>query len=88
VVNRDYAGQRIGADLLDWAAMEAATEYGAARTRIDVWTTNAALHAYYERIGFLPVRIVRENGWDCPAGALFQRPIEGSGYRRPDAADG
>jgi ribosomal protein S18 acetylase RimI-like enzyme len=73
VVNRDYAGLGIGASLLDWAAARAAREDGAEWIRLDVWNTNKALHAYYERLGFTYVRQADYD--DCPSTTLFQRPI-------------
>jgi ribosomal protein S18 acetylase RimI-like enzyme len=74
IVNRGYAGRGIGAGLLDWVAERAAREYGAEELRIDVWTSNAALHDYYRGIGFSFVRIA-ENCADYPSRALFRRPI-------------
>jgi len=73
VVCRKYAGRRIGARLLDWAATRAAQEFGALWVRVDVWNTNKALHAYYERLGFRYVR--RADYEDCPATTLFERAI-------------
>jgi GNAT superfamily N-acetyltransferase len=87
VVNRDYAGRGIGADLLTWAGERAAAEYAARVTRIDVGTTNAALHRYYERIGFRFVRIA-DSGWDCPSLALFERPVPAARGARGRDADG
>jgi GNAT superfamily N-acetyltransferase len=52
VVRRSYAGQGLGAALLDWAADLAKREHKARLIRIDVWTTNVQLHAYYEKQGF------------------------------------
>jgi ribosomal protein S18 acetylase RimI-like enzyme len=75
VVNRAYAGRGIGEWLLAWAAQRAARKYRAELTRIDVWTSNTALHAYYRRLGFEFVRRAKDEGY--PAGALFQRPIVG-----------
>jgi ribosomal protein S18 acetylase RimI-like enzyme len=78
VVSRAYAGKRIGAYLLDWAANRGAAYYGAREIRIDVWTTNKALHAYYEAIGFTFVRMAdkyADDNWGCPSLALFRRPI-------------
>jgi ribosomal protein S18 acetylase RimI-like enzyme len=78
VVRRTYAGGRIGTKLLDWAAALAAVENRASEVRIDVWTTNTALHRYYEGIGFTRVRTAdpdADGNWDCPSLALFRRPI-------------
>ncbi|GAB3980284.1 hypothetical protein GCM10029978_077930 [Actinoallomurus acanthiterrae] len=69
-VRRDHAGQRLGAELLNWAGTRAAL-LGARWVRVDVWTTNRALHAYYLRQGFVHVRT--KDLADYPSGALFQR---------------
>jgi GNAT superfamily N-acetyltransferase len=69
-VRRSHAGSGLGGTLLDWAGDRAATE-GARWLRLDAWTTNKALHAYYEREGFKHVRTVVRP--DYPSGALFQR---------------
>ena len=70
-VDRTYAGQGLGAELLDWAGTRAADE-GADWLRVDVWTTNGRLQHYYLRQGFTYVRtvVLPHN----PSGALFQRP--------------
>ncbi|MEU8228224.1 GNAT family N-acetyltransferase [Actinoplanes sp. NPDC048967] len=73
-INRDYAGQGIGARLIDWASGKAAAEYGAQVSRIDVWSTNFKLHDYYRGIGFRFLRRV-DDSLDYPSGALFERPI-------------
>lgn len=73
VVSRDprYAGQGLGGQLLDWAGLRAAREYGARWVRVDVWTTHPRLHAYYRDQGFefcdySPVP-------HYPSAALFQK---------------
>ena len=80
IVGRRYAHLGIGAALLDWAAETAKREHGATRICVDVWTTNRALHAYYQRQGFDrcpppdpgdPI--------DYPSQALFERQIEQAG---------
>jgi ribosomal protein S18 acetylase RimI-like enzyme len=86
IVSREYAGRRVGATFIDWAASRAAAEYGARLTRIDVWTSNNALHDYYRRIGFAFLRFV-ENYDDYPSRALFHRPIETPGRSGRDSAD-
>jgi GNAT superfamily N-acetyltransferase len=73
VVNRRYAGLGLGAALLNWAGDRAVDAYGAKSIRIDVWTTNKALHRYYERQGFTFVRKCDDLSY--PSGALFQRDI-------------
>jgi GNAT superfamily N-acetyltransferase len=80
IVRRRYAHLGIGAALLDWAAEAAKRDHGATRIRVDVWTTNRALHTYYEQLGFTRCpppdpgdRI------DYPSQALFERQIEQAG---------
>lgn len=80
VVARDYAGRGLGAALLDWAAHVAQRDHQAALIRIDVWTTNSELHAYYERQHF--VRLPdhgRASLPDYPSQALFEREADLSG---------
>jgi GNAT superfamily N-acetyltransferase len=85
IVSRRYAGHGLGAALLDWAAHVAKENYGATSIRVDVWTTNVQLHAYYEG-----QRFIRREGRDprelasYPSQALFERKVDqsGSGYKR------
>lgn len=85
VVARSYAGCGLGAALLDWAADVAKRDHGAALIRIDAWTTNLELHAYYEE-----QRFTRLRGRDpselagYPSQALFEREadIPGSNYTK------
>jgi GNAT superfamily N-acetyltransferase len=83
VVARSYAGYGLGAALLDWAAHVAKRDHGAGLIRIDVWTTNLELHAYYEEQRFtrLPGRDPRELA-GYPSQALFEREadVPGSNY--------
>lgn len=82
VINRKYGGQRVGAALLEWAAQQGRIRYGAKDIRIDVWTDNSDLHAYYRSLGFrapngkdeVEIRVHDKNKW--PSGAVFQRPVE------------
>jgi GNAT superfamily N-acetyltransferase len=74
VVSRRYAGQGLGAQLVDWAGLRAGREYGAQWVRIDVWTTNTALHKYYVRLGFNFCGFSRTLD-DYPSAALFQKPV-------------
>jgi GNAT superfamily N-acetyltransferase len=80
VVARDYAGSGLGAALLDWAACVAQRDHQAALIRIDVWTTNLELHAYYQGQRFvrLPDRDTASlPGY--PSQALFERAADLSG---------
>jgi GNAT superfamily N-acetyltransferase len=85
IVSRGYVGLGLGAALLDWAADVARTDHQANLIRIDVWTTNRALHAYYQRQSFTRCagRDPRELS-DYPSQALFERAVgqPGSDYRK------
>jgi GNAT superfamily N-acetyltransferase len=76
IVDRQTAGNDLGAALLDWAANLAA-ENGKRWLRLDAWRTNTKLHRYYERQGFSRTRIVSlpHRG----SGALFQREAKPTG---------
>ena len=84
IVRRRYAGRGLGAALLDWAADIARRDHEAALIRVDVWTTNLDLHAYYLRQRFTPCegRDPRELA-NYPAQAIFERKADrsGSAYR-------
>jgi ribosomal protein S18 acetylase RimI-like enzyme len=73
VVSRTHAGRGLGAGLIDWAGLRARDRYTARWVRIDVWTTNTALHAYYRQQGF-EFRGLSEEFDNYPAAALFQKP--------------
>jgi len=80
IVSRRYAGLRLGAALLDWAADMAGRDHHVALIRADVWTTNTRLHAYFERQRFrrLAGRDPRElTGY--PSRVLFEHKTEWSG---------
>ncbi len=72
VTAEGFSGLHIGSSLIDWAGKRGMREYSARSIRIDVWTTNEALHNYYEKQGFEPCGLAPES--DCPARARFQRP--------------
>jgi GNAT superfamily N-acetyltransferase len=78
IVSRRYARLGLGAALLDWAADVAKTDHGAALIRIDVRTTNAKLHAYYERQRFTRCPDPQGLG-DYPSQALFERSADEPG---------
>jgi GNAT superfamily N-acetyltransferase len=71
MVPRAYAGAGLGAEILDWAGGRA-YDGGLLWLRLDAWTTNEDLHAYYRRLGFAHVRTVtsRSSGW------CAQRPAQ------------
>lgn len=73
-VRREYSGIGLGGQLLDWAGMRAARDYGARWVRVDVWTTNKRLHAYYEKRGFAYLGLSPVDGY--PSAALFQKPVD------------
>jgi len=74
IVSRQHAGLGLGAALIHWAALLAMNQWQAKWIRVDVWTTNLALHRYYERQGFNHLRTLKfENRWDYPSAALFQK---------------
>ncbi|MFE5137863.1 GNAT family N-acetyltransferase [Streptomyces fagopyri] len=75
IVSRRASGRCLGARIIDWMSRLAALE-GRTWVRIDTWRTNAALHSFYEGLGFEHVRTEepahRRSGWlaQRPAGAL------------------
>jgi ribosomal protein S18 acetylase RimI-like enzyme len=76
IVSREQAGLGIGAALIDWAGALGRTRWQADWIRVDVWTTNFALHRYYKGQGFEHLRTLEfQNEWDYPSAALFQKPI-------------
>jgi GNAT superfamily N-acetyltransferase len=73
IVSRKRAGDGIGAALIDWAGYQAREEWEAKWIRIDVWTTNIALHNYYKEQQFIPVRVCDMED-NYPSAALFEKP--------------
>jgi GNAT superfamily N-acetyltransferase len=71
IVDLRFAGHHVGSALLAHAAALAQARH---RTwvRLDAWTANTDLHAYYRRAGF---RLVRVAGAESPgpSGAMFER---------------
>jgi GNAT superfamily N-acetyltransferase len=75
IVRRNRAGDRIGEALVDWAGARGVRYWRAQWIRIDVWTTNEALHNYYEKRGFQPYKVCElSQGEYYPSSALFQKP--------------
>jgi len=73
ITARNYAGRGLGADLIDWAGLHGRSRYGAKWIRVDVWSSNTALHDYYEKNGFERCGSCADP--DYPSGALFQKPV-------------
>jgi GNAT superfamily N-acetyltransferase len=73
ITSRKYAGQGLGAELIDWAGLRGGREYGAKWIRIDVWTTNTGLHDYYMNKGFRPCGTCADS--EYPSGALFEKRV-------------
>jgi GNAT superfamily N-acetyltransferase len=74
IVSRPHAGRGVGAALINWASLRGVEEWGAEWTRLDVWTTNLDLQAYYEAQKFVHVRTWQfDDPWEYPSAALFQR---------------
>jgi GNAT superfamily N-acetyltransferase len=73
ITARRYAYCGLGSQLIDWAGLRASLEYGARWIRIDVWTSNLALHDYYRKRGFEPCGFCQDP--EYPSGALFQKPV-------------
>lgn len=75
-VARTHSGQNLGGRLLDWAG-DRGHRAGAKWLRLDAWTTNSGLQAYYLRHGFQHVRTVHQgiavNGGPRVSGWLAQR---------------
>jgi len=75
IVSRELAGRGIGAALIDWAGVLGIELWQANWIRVDVWTTNVALHGYYRGQGFEYLRTLKfEDYWEYPSAALFQKP--------------
>lgn len=72
VVARGYAGLSLGASLLNWAGRTARLAHGANYIRISAWTTNLALHRYYEKQGFSLRGFHADDGY--PSTARFEKP--------------
>jgi GNAT superfamily N-acetyltransferase len=72
VVDRSASGKNVGERLIDWAE-NLAKASGKEWLRLDAWSTNAPLHAYYKEQGFSPVRVL--NLSHRGSGALFQRSV-------------
>jgi len=82
ITARKYAGTGLGTELINWAGLRGKRKNRAKWIRIDVWTSNLPLHAYYESIGFASCGTCSNliylpgspSGLVYPSGALFQKP--------------
>lgn len=74
VVGRSYAGQDLGGIMIDWAVQRELRERPVEWVRVDVWTTNEDLHAYYRRQGFTRCGTCPDGTY--PSGALFQKAAD------------
>jgi GNAT superfamily N-acetyltransferase len=73
IIDRQFAGWGLGAELIDWTGLRAHQENGAKWIRIDVWSSNKDLHDYYMKHGFEPCGSASDP--DYPSGMLFQKPV-------------
>lgn len=82
-VDRAYAGTGLGESLLDWAG-ERAFQQGAKWLRLDAWSTNLRLQAYYLQHGFTHVRTAEDpevvSGWAAQRPAALRSP-DGTTHR-------
>jgi hypothetical protein len=80
ITSRKYAGLELGSELIDWAGCYGELLYGAQWIRVDVWTSNVALHTYYTERGFRPCGSCADPGY--PSRALFQKPVPATARSR------
>lgn len=73
IVSREYAGRGLGTELINWAGLRGRRAYAAKWIRIDVWSSNLALHEYYRKRGFERCGSCPDP--DYPEGALFQKRV-------------
>jgi GNAT superfamily N-acetyltransferase len=73
IIDRQFAGWGLGAELIDWTGLHAHQEDGARWIRIDVWSSNKGLHEYYLKQGFQPCGSAPDAGY--PSGMLFQKLV-------------
>ena len=73
IIDRQFAGFGLGAQLIDWAGLHGRDTWEAEWIRIDVWSTNKGLHEYYMNTGFEPCGTAPDP--DYPSGMLFQKSV-------------
>jgi GNAT superfamily N-acetyltransferase len=71
IIAKGLTGFHMGSAIIDWAGRWGIKNYQARTIRIDVWTTNAALHDYYEKRGFDKRGLVSDE--EYPARRRFER---------------
>jgi GNAT superfamily N-acetyltransferase len=69
--SRRLAGTGLGAAILRWAEAHAGSD-GAVYMRLDCWSGNPELIAYYERQGYVPVKELSMGAW---RGRLFEKRL-------------
>lgn len=75
IVSRQHAGRGVGAALINWAGLRGIRNWNAEWIRVDVWTTNLELQAYYKTQKFVHVRTWDfDDPWEYPSAALLQKP--------------
>jgi ribosomal protein S18 acetylase RimI-like enzyme len=72
IVQRAFGGRGLGKVMLLFAET-IASRAGRHWVRLDAWSTNSSLHAYYRSLGFEHVRTLRFQ--HRGSGALFQRAV-------------
>lgn len=73
ITARSYAGLGIGAELIDWVGLRGKRKDCARWIRIDVWTSNVALHGYYLNRGFESCGTCPDPAY--PSRVLLQKPV-------------
>ena len=74
IVSRAHKGRGVGVALINWAGQRGIKEWQAKYIRLDVWTTNLGLQAYYKAQTFDHIRTCDfDDPWDYPSAALFQK---------------
>jgi GNAT superfamily N-acetyltransferase len=74
IVSREHKGRGVGAALINWASLRGIKEWDAECTRLDVWTTNLDLQAYYKDQKFEHIRTYEfDDPWEYPSAALYEK---------------
>lgn len=71
-IRRDFKGKRLGLELLAWAEKHIGSQ-GKRFARLDCWSENPKLSAYYEKAGYVfQRRFVTKHGWSLN---LYEKEI-------------